>query len=121
MTNERGFTLIEMLVALAVFSLAAMALLRLDSLAIRTSAELQDRAITRLVAQNEIAVLQTDPSAPAIGREVVTRINHGAQFAVVRDVRALPDPSMVAVTVMARRADGGAATRLTFVRAAGQP
>ncbi len=38
--REAGFTLIEMLVALAVFSLAALALLRLDGFAIATAVDL---------------------------------------------------------------------------------
>jgi prepilin-type N-terminal cleavage/methylation domain-containing protein len=41
--NRNGFTLLEMLVALAVFSIAALALLRLDAVSVATASELKAR------------------------------------------------------------------------------
>ena len=58
--GERGFTLIEMLVALAVFSLAALALLRLGGASATNAARLQDRALAQIVARNLAAEVLTD-------------------------------------------------------------
>ncbi len=44
---EHGFTLLEMLVALAVFSLAALALVRLQGVTLRTAADLDSKALGR--------------------------------------------------------------------------
>ena len=52
--NEEGFTLIEMLVALAIFSLAALALLRLGGATATNSARLSDQALAQIVADNVI-------------------------------------------------------------------
>ena len=45
--SDAGFTLIEMLVALSVFAIAALALMRLDGYAISTAADLDARAMAR--------------------------------------------------------------------------
>ena len=47
--GESGFTLIEMLVALAIFSLAALALLRLQGATVTTTGQLQDQALAQIV------------------------------------------------------------------------
>lgn len=50
-----GFSLIEMLVAMAVFALAAMALLNLSGESVRSAARVQDRTLGGIVADNVAA------------------------------------------------------------------
>src|SRR3546814_3358742 len=52
--HETGFTLLEMLVALAVFSLAALALIRLQSVTLHTAAGLDGKTLGQIVAHNLI-------------------------------------------------------------------
>ena len=59
--RANGFTLIEMLVALAIFSLAALALLRLGGATATNSARLNDRAIAQAVARNVAVEVLSDP------------------------------------------------------------
>jgi len=56
--GERGFTLIEMLVALAIFSLAALALLRLGGATATNSAGLSDQAIARFLQAADVTQIQ---------------------------------------------------------------
>ena len=49
---EGGFTLIEIMVALAVFSLAVLALLRLETATIRGARVLDDSLVAGIVARN---------------------------------------------------------------------
>lgn len=77
---EDGFTLIEMLVALAVFSLAALALLRLEGATLASAAALQDRAIARIVARNVAVETITDPVAPSIGMSQGAETNGGRRW-----------------------------------------
>ena len=63
--GESGFTLIEMLVALAIFSLAALALLRLQGATVTTTGQLQDQALAQIVARNIAVEALTDPPKTA--------------------------------------------------------
>src|SRR3546814_4644313 len=62
--EEQGFTLLEMLVALAVFSLAALALVRLQGVTLHTAADLDSKAMGQIVARNLMVEVQTDPAPP---------------------------------------------------------
>lgn len=64
---EHGFTLIEVLVALAIFSLAALALLRLEGATLANAEALRGHAIAQIVARNKLVETLTDPVAPSIG------------------------------------------------------
>ena len=64
-----GFTLIEMLVALAIFSLAALALLRLGGATATNSARLESQALAETVARNIAVETLTDPGAARLRRQ----------------------------------------------------
>ncbi len=63
----RGFTLIEVLVALAVIAIGLLAVLAVASQGTRVSSELQQRNFANWVAQNEIARLHLNPKWPDLG------------------------------------------------------
>jgi general secretion pathway protein I len=80
MSNERGFTIVEVLVALAIFSLAAIALLRLEGATLANSAALEDHAIAQMVARNVAVETLTDPMAPSLGLSSGAETNAGRQW-----------------------------------------
>ena len=115
--SRNGFTLLELLVALAVFSIAALALLRLDAVAIATAADLGERQGTMLVAENEAALLATDPADPPLGTITRTVANGGRSFAVSRSVQRTADPRLLRIDLVATEGDGGGGrSALTMVR-----
>ncbi|MFN3312252.1 MAG: type II secretion system minor pseudopilin GspI [Hyphomonas sp.] len=61
MTRQDGFSLLEAMVALAVFSTAAMGLISLNTNAVRFSGDLGDRVLARQVAENIAVDTLTDP------------------------------------------------------------
>ena len=66
---DAGFTLIEMLVALSIFSLAALAMVNLQAFSVRTTATLSDSALAWQVAQNLAVERLSDTRAPSAGTE----------------------------------------------------
>ena len=66
---DKGFTLIEMLVALSIFSLAALAMVNLQAFSVRTTATLSDSALAWQVAQNLAVERLSDTRASAAGTE----------------------------------------------------
>lgn len=59
--GEAGFTLVEVLAALAVFSIAALGLVRVSAENARTAQVLQTRAVAEIVADNALAYVLADP------------------------------------------------------------
>lgn len=116
--TRNGFTLLELLVALTVFSIAALALLRLNAVAVATAADLGGRQGTTLVAENEVALLTTDPAPPVIGSTSRTVINGGRTFAVLNTTSRTADRRLFRVEIQVRDAATGDRSTLTFVQRA---
>lgn len=115
---EAGFTLLEMLVALAVLSIAAIALVRLDAFTVRSTADLNTRMIAQVVAANAAADALTDPSPPTIGQSQASVTNGGQLWTVAQEVTPTADPSVLRIEIRVTGADGTPA-RLTTVRVTG--
>ena len=113
---EAGFTLIEMLVALSVFSIAALALVRLDAFALSTTSELGARAMANLVARNEAALAATDPGAIVRGTIEANVTNGGRNFVVRRTVTPTEDQRLVRIDILVREHGSGASSAMTMVK-----
>lgn len=113
---EHGFTLIEMLVALAVFSLAALALLRLEGATVSNTARLQDQAIAEIVARNIAVETATDPAAPALGETSGDVVNAGRAWRWRRTVALSPESRIQLVTIAVEARDGPGTATLTIFR-----
>jgi general secretion pathway protein I len=97
---EQGFTLIEMLVALAIFSLAALALLRLGGATAANSARLESQAMALTVARNVAVETLTDPEPPAFGRSGGEVVNGGRRWRWTRDVARSPEARIQQIEIL---------------------
>ena len=114
---EYGFTLIEIMVALAVFSLAALALIRLEGATIRSTATLDRTLLAGLVARNVAAEAVTDARAPALGPTGGAEVNGRRRWNWTRTVTPLGDAGVLRVDVSVADPRGQVLGRMTMLRA----
>ena len=117
--REAGFTLIEMLVALSVFAIAALALMRLDGFALSTSADLEARAMANLVIRNEAALAATDPGRIVRGTTQTNVMNGGRNFTVRKTISPTDDQRLVRVDLVAQEQGSGVQSAMTMVKRVG--
>ena len=113
---EHGFTLIEVMVALAVFSLAVLALIRLEGATARGASVLDETLVANLVARNVAADAVTDGRIPAAGRTAGVEANAGRGWRWVRNVQPTGDARIVRIDVAVTGPGGNVAGHATMVR-----
>ena len=118
---EHGFTLIEIMVALAVFSLAAMALIRLEGAAIRGAAVIDRTLLAQVVARNVAVDAVTDARPPTAGTTRGAEANGGRSWTWTRTVTPTGDLRILRVDVTVADGAGRVLARLTAVRPPGDP
>ena len=103
---DRGFTLIETLVALSVFSLAVLALLNLSGENARTAAVLQEQMLAGMVADNRAVESMLVPleALEAAGDGVEEAGGVGWRWQ--RSLSDTPDPDIVRVDIQVAGPDG---------------
>ena len=115
-SGAHGFTLIEMMVALAVFSLAALALIRLEGATIRGAATLDSTLMAQMVARNVAYEALTDARAPAIGTANGAEVNGSRRWSWTRVTQPTGDTRILKIAVSVTDASGRTAGQMTVVR-----
>lgn len=105
MQNQAGFSLMEALVAIAVFATAATGLISLNTSSIRISGELSDRVLARQVAENIAVETITDPQLLIIGGATGEDVQRNRDFVWERNITPAPRPDLVEITIRVRRQD----------------
>lgn len=116
--RERGFTLIELMVALAIFSLVALTLLKLEGAILRNSGEIAAQSMGQIVAHNMAVETITDPRAPPLGQADGVTENGGKRWAWTRTTASTADARLVRIDILVRDEAGRPAGALTLARSA---
>lgn len=115
-SGDGGFTLLEMLVALSIISIAALTLVRLDAYAVRSAGDLDETTMAGIVAQNRAVELWTDPAPPTIGNSATTVANAGRNWRVEQRVAKTADDALLRIDLLVRPESGSGQAALTIIR-----
>jgi general secretion pathway protein I len=113
--GEAGFTLVELLVALALFSIAGLALLKLQGVTLASTGAIDRQLVASIVAQNIATDALTDAVPPAVGAASGIERSIGIDWAWRRVVTRTADPRMLRVDVAVVQ-DGRTLAGTTVVR-----
>lgn len=95
----RGFTLIEVLIALAFLALAMSAIIATVGVSIRNAAELQDKTFAHWVAMNELTTLRLAPAWPAVGTQKGNAEMAGQKWNWQAAASTTQDPDLLRVDI----------------------
>ena len=90
--TQRGFTLIEVLVALAIVAIALLAGLQATSALTRNAARQADVLLAHLCAENTLVNIRLAPQMPPVGDSTHNCEQAGRTLSVSLAVRPTPNP-----------------------------
>ncbi len=99
---NRGFTLIEVLVALAIVAIALAAVARADAVSLESSAQVKERLFATWIAQNRLAELTARRSFPEIGTRSGSAAQAGRSFTWEEIVGPTPNENFRRVEIRVR-------------------
>lgn len=91
--RQRGFTLVEVLVALAIVAIALTAGLRATLALTRTAERQADHLLANLCAENELAKLRLLKQMPGVGDNNLACEQGGRVLTVALSIRPTPNPN----------------------------
>lgn len=104
--TTRGFTLLEVLIALAILALSAAAILRQTQLGVRQQQQLEIKSAALWIADDTIAQLNNLSGLPPVGRVQSTIEFREQSWDVFTDVSETTDPNLRKIIVSVNVAGG---------------
>jgi general secretion pathway protein I len=114
---HRGFTLLEVLVALAIIAIALTAAVRAAGVSLDSSAQVRERMFATWIAQNRLAELNARHEFPDLGRHSGEATQAGRKFTWEEIVGTTPNDNFRRVEIQVRAAgqDHIAATLIGYL------
>ncbi|MBW6520650.1 MAG: type II secretion system minor pseudopilin GspI [Desulfoarculaceae bacterium] len=115
--SKKGFTLLEILVALAVLSIALMAALKSSGVAIQNTSALKERTLAHWVMLNRVAELELDRRWISLGTTRGKTLMAGQTWYWVISTEKTPDPDirMAEVSVGLGEKDNALVSMVAFL------
>ena len=99
MRRGRGYTQLEVLVALAIFAVVAASVLSASARSLKTAARLEDKTFATWLADNRLQEIQLADAPPVEGREQGEESYAGRRWQWQTEVQATSEPEMLRITV----------------------
>lgn len=118
----KGFTLLEVLIALAILALSAAAVLRQTHLEIKQQQNLELKSYALWMADDVLTNVMAQSQWPPLGRIEQQQTYEGQNWRVITEVQATPDPQLrkIEVSISPEQQSGNAATLITLTTYRGQ-
>ena len=104
---QRGFTLLEVLIAMAVISIALTAIIKAGSHTTANTAYLKQKTYAHWVAMNRMAELQAEKEWPSVGTTSDTMEILGQEWEWIQTTTETIEPNLRRVEVKVILDDGG--------------
>ena len=98
-SRQRASTLLEVLVALAIFATVAAAVLTAAASSVRNAARLEEKALAGWIADNQLVELQLQRPSPGTGRNQREISYAGRDWQLQETIDSTSDPAMRRVTL----------------------
>ncbi|WP_040063693.1 type II secretion system minor pseudopilin GspI [Pseudomonas batumici] len=106
MKAESGFTLLEVMIALAIFALLAASVLSASQFVLQQSGTLQERLFATWLADNQLHELRLKAS-PSQGRQAFRQRFDQREWRLEQVVMPTADPRLLKVEIAVRLDNGG--------------
>ncbi|MBA1276274.1 MULTISPECIES: type II secretion system minor pseudopilin GspI [Pseudomonadaceae] len=103
--RARGFTLLEVLVALAIFAIVAAVVLTAAGRSVSNAGRLEALTLAGWIADNRLTELQLQQPAPSIGREDRQLEFGGRQWQTLSEVETSGTPGLLRIRVWVAAAE----------------
>ena len=103
--KTRGFTLLEVMIALVVFAITAIALLFKSGQGITQSQYLEEKSYALWIAENTLTELRIKPEWPHLGEHSNEFTQFERQWSVQIDVSNTSEPSLRRINVQVSRVE----------------
>lgn len=99
MRASRGFTLIEVLVALAIFAVVAASVLTASARSLQIASRLEDKTLAMWIADNRLTELQLRETPPGNGRDQGELDYAGRRWEWQSQIEGTSDPALRRITL----------------------
>ena len=105
--HARGFTLIEVLVALALIALSALAMMRITQEGVVATGAVRERVLAEIVAENKLIETAVAPLMPDIGVTTGRSDVAGQTWVWTQTVSATGDDDILRIDIAVKATDAG--------------
>ena len=103
--SQRGFTLVEVLVALGIVAIALTAGLQATAALTRNAERQSDVLLAQICAENELIKTRLSQQMPSVGDSRTECVQAGEMFSLVLAVRPTPNPNFRRVDAQVLKGD----------------